>query len=114
MSKNKALVYVKNIPAAVLTKHEQTGPLRYEMRYLGEYLERTPCHMVCYQMPPRPESYFCEHLFPFFESLLPEGDNLIRICRELKIDEKDRFSQLLRLAMHDTIGDVTIRAVTEE
>ena len=109
MKKHKAIVNVKGTPAATLIQHAQPGPQRYELKYLPEYLERTPCYMVCYQMPPRPEAYYSEHLFPFFESLLPEGDNLERICRELKIDEQDRFSQLLRLAKHDTIGDVTVQ-----
>lgn len=109
MKEKQAIVFVKGIPAAVLIKHAQAGKQHFEMRYLNEYLERTPCHMVCYQMPPRVEPYYCEHLFPFFESLLPEGANLECICRELKLDEEDRFSQLLELARFDTIGDVTIR-----
>ncbi len=114
MKEEKAIVYVKGTPAAVLTRHSQAGERRFELQYLPEYLERTPCHTVCYQMPPRREPYYSEHLFPFFESLLPEGENLERICRELKIDEQDRFSQLLRLARHDTIGDVTVREVITE
>ena len=113
MKDRKAIVYVKNVPAALLIKHAQPGSLRYELQYLPEYLERTPCHMVCYQMPPRGEAYHSEYLFPFFESLLPEGENLQLTCRELKLDEHDRFSQLLRLARFDTIGDVTVREVIE-
>ena len=109
----RAIVYVKGEPAAVLIKHELQGDMRYEMRYLPEYLERTPCHMVCYQMPPRAEAYYSAELFPFFESLLPEGENLQRICQELKLDEDDRFAQLLRLARHDTIGDVTVHPWNE-
>lgn len=114
MTGNKAIVYVKNIPAAVLVKHCQAGASYYELQYLPEYLERTPCHTVCYQLQPRLQAYHSEHLFPFFESLLPEGENLVRICHELKLDEHDRFAQLLRLARHDTIGDVTVREIIEE
>lgn len=102
------MVYVKGEPAAVLIKHALPGDKRYEMRYLPEYLERTPCHMVCYHMPPQEAAYYSAELFPFFESLLPEGENLQRICLELKLDADDRFSQLLSLARHDTIGDVTV------
>lgn len=114
MKDQRATIYVKGIPAAVLTRHAQAGERHYELRYLPEYLAHAPCHMVCYQLPPRAEAYYSEHLFPFFESLLPEGDNLERICRELKLDEHDRFSQLLRIARHDTIGDVTVREETTE
>lgn len=114
MKKEKAIVYVKGTPAAVLTRHSQKGSRHYELQYLPEYLEQPTCHMVCYQMPPRQEPYYSEHLFPFFESLLPEGENLERICAELKLDEQDRFSQLLRLARHDTIGDVTVQEVIAE
>ena len=110
MNERRAIVYVKNVPAAQLLEHAQPGARRYELRYLPEYLQLKPCRMVCLHMPPRTEPYFSEHLFPFFESLLPEGDNLQRICRSLKLDEDDRFNQLLRLARHDTIGDVTVRA----
>ena len=114
MKKEKVIVYVKGTPAAVLTRHSQKGSRHYELQYLPEYLEQPTCHMVCYQMPPRQEPYYSEHLFPFFESLLPEGENLERICAELKLDEQDRFSQLLRLARHDTIGDVTVQEVIAE
>ena len=114
MKESKAIVYVKQIPAAVLVKHAQPGPQQYELQYLPEYLGAPPCHMVCYQLPPRPEPYYSEHLFPFFESLLPEGENLARVCYELRLDENDRFSQLLRLARHDTIGDVTVQELVEE
>ena len=114
MGNSQAIVYVKGVPAAVLTRHAQAGASHYTMQYLSEYLAKKPCYMVCYQMPPRPEPYFCDHLFPFFESILPEGENLERICRELKIDENDRFEQLLRLAGHDSIGDVTVRAMNQQ
>ncbi len=114
MKEEKVIVYVKGTPAAVLTRHSQKGSRHYELQYLPEYLEQPTCHMVCYQMPPRQEPYYSEYLFPFFESLLPEGENLERICAELKLDEQDRFSQLLRLARHDTIGDVTVQEVIAE
>ncbi|MGN0864871.1 MAG: HipA N-terminal domain-containing protein [Akkermansia sp.] len=114
MKEEKAIVYVKGTPAAVLTRHAQKGSRHYELQYLPEYLEQPTCHMVCYKMPPRQEPYYSEHLFPFFESLLPEGENLERICAELKLDEQDRFSQLLRLARHDTVGDVTVQEVIAE
>lgn len=114
MKESKAIVYVKRIPAAILIKHAEPGARHYELRYLPEYLGHPPCHMVCYQLPPRAEPYYAEHLFPFFESLLPEGENLDRLCYELKMDEKDRFGQLLRLARHDTIGDVTVHEIEEK
>ncbi|MBR5330760.1 MAG: HipA N-terminal domain-containing protein [Akkermansia sp.] len=114
MSARKAIIYVKGAPAAVLSKHPQPGPQRYVLQYLPEYLKSAPCHPVCYHMPPRPEAYYSEYLFPFFESLLPEGENLAYLCRALKLDEHDRFSQLLCLAGNDTIGDVTVRRIDEE
>lgn len=114
MSSRKAIVYVKGVPAAVLSKHPHLGQRQYELQYLPEYLKNAPCHPVCYHLPPRPEAYYSEHLFPFFESLLPEGESLEYLCRVLKLDEQDRFSQLLRLARYDTIGDVTVREQNEE
>lgn len=113
MKKREAIVYVKKVPAAVLTRYEQPGSQRYELRYLPEYLERSPCHMVCYHMRPRPEPYYGAELFPFFTSLLPEGENLQQICRTFRLDEEDYFSQLLFLAQNDTIGDVTVKEVRE-
>ena len=79
MKEERAIVYVKGTPAAVLTRHSQAGAWQYELQYLPEYLEQPTCHTVCYQMPPRQEAYHSGHLFPFFESLLPEGENLERI-----------------------------------
>ena len=114
MSTRKAIVYVKNTPAAVLCKYPQPGLQRYELQYLSDYLKTSPCHPVCYHLPPRQEPYYSEHLFPFFESLLPEGESLAYLCRALKLDEHDRFSQLLCLARYDTIGDVTLHEISEE
>lgn len=108
-----ALVLVKNVPAALLTKHAQPGAQRYELRYLPEYLQRKPCHMVCYHMPPRPEPYYSEYLFPFFSNMLPEGEFLKTVCRSCKLDETDCFGQLVFLARYDSIGDVTVQEITE-
>ena len=110
-----AIVYVKRIPAAELTEERRPGGgATYVLRYLPEYLERDGAGSVCTGMPRRKEAYVAEKLFPYFESILPEGDFARRVCREGRLDPHDRFGMLLVLAHTDTLGDVTVEERRDE
>ncbi|MBW6488067.1 HipA N-terminal domain-containing protein [Sulfurimonas sp.] len=47
-------------------------------------------------------------LFPFFFNLLSEGNLKSMQCRELKIDEDDNFTRLLKTTQENTIGAITV------
>ncbi len=69
-----AIVYVKQTPAAELTEERRPGGrATYVLRYLPEYLERDGAGSVCTGLPRRKEAYEADSLFPYFESILPEG-----------------------------------------
>lgn len=112
MRERKATVYVKNKPAAVLVEHAQPGIRRYELQYLPDYLEQKPCFPISLRLSPRPAPYFAEHLFPFFQNMLPEGENKKLTCKACKLDEDDLFGMLVHLAKYDTVGDVTVQEIT--
>jgi serine/threonine-protein kinase HipA len=56
--------------------------------------------------------YYFNVFPPFFDGLLPEGFNLDALCRNLKIDIDDSFSQLLAVGK-DGVGSITVEPVEE-
>ena len=113
MRERKAIVSVKNKPAAVLIEHAQPGTRRYELQYLPDYMEQKPCYPVSLRLRPRLDPYYAERLFPFFQNMLPEGENKKLTCKACKLDENDFFGILVYLAKYDTVGDVTIQEITD-
>lgn len=110
-----AIVYVKQIPAAELTEERRPGGgTTYVLRYLPEYLALEGVGSVCTGLPRRKEAYEADSLFPYFESILPEGDYARRVCKEGSLDPHDRFGMLLALAHTDTLEDVTVAERREE
>ena len=81
---------------------------RQMLCYLPEYLALPDAGSVCMALPRRKRAYESESLFPYFESILPEGDFARRVCREGLLDRDDRFGMLLALAHTDALGDVTV------
>ncbi|MFA0960359.1 HipA N-terminal domain-containing protein [Roseivirga sp. BDSF3-8] len=108
MSK-KAQVYNNGLLAGLLEKTEGEG---YIFSYDKEYLNNPDTFAISLTMPKAPEPYRSEVLFPFFFGLLSEGVNRQTQCRLLKIDEDDHFSLLLKTAGSDTIGSITIKALS--
>ncbi|MDO4543627.1 MAG: HipA N-terminal domain-containing protein [Clostridia bacterium] len=99
-----AYVYVRNLFAGEL-RETDAG---YEFTYDGAYLRLERPSAVSLTLPLQRESYTSNVLFPFFDGLIPEGWLLDEVCRNWKIDSKDRFGLLL-LACKDPIGNVSIR-----
>ena len=60
-------------------------------------------------LPKQKEPFVSKHLHPFFSNLLAEGNLKKRQCKQLKIDEEDEFTRLLKTANIDTIGAITVR-----
>ena len=66
---------------------------------------------VSLTMPFREEPYQSDYLFPVFTNMLPEGANRKIVCRSWRLDEKDFFGLLLKIATFDTIGAITVKEV---
>jgi len=99
----KAKVFVHGIPAGFLEEHQEGQGKRYLFSYLENY--RGDPVSLCMQ-PDRPRYEF-ESFPPFFDGVLPEGDQLEALLRQKKIDRSDLFSQLLAVG-GDLVGAVTV------
>ena len=81
------------------TERGRAYRLVYESSYQGPPISLT--------LPVRAEPYTFDRFPPFFDGLLPEGDQLEALLRQAKIDRDDPFLQLLTVGL-DMVGAVTI------
>ena len=98
-----AYVYVRNVFAGTLCETDSG----YSFSYDGDYLEAGNASAVSLTLPLSAEKYNSRTLFSFFDGLIPEGWLLNVVCRNWKIDIRDRFGLLL-IACRDGIGNVSI------
>lgn len=99
----QASVFYNGILAGTLTKTDDGFIFTYDEIYLES---KRPS--IALTLPKRPEPYKSAEFFPFFEGLLPEGENRKMFCKALRIDPKDSFRLLLKLASKETIGAITV------
>lgn len=102
MSK-QASVYFNGILAGTLSKSHEGFIFQYNEFYLAS---KNPS--IALTLPKRPEPYKSKELFAFFEGLLPEGENRKMYCTALKIDPRDSFKLLLKLATKESIGAISV------
>lgn len=105
----KAEVYCHDIKAGIIT--EEVSGKNYTFVYDSNYLADTTHEPISLTMPLRKEAYRSPVLFPFFTNMLPEGTNRKVVCRSHRLDEKDFFGLLLKIATFDTIGAVTVKEI---
>lgn len=107
----QASVFFNGILAGTLTKVEDnnkaTPRAHFIFSYDDFYLSQGK-PSIALDMPKRAEPYRSDFLFPFFEGLLPEGESRTLFCTQQKIDPRDSFSLLLKLAGKETIGAITV------
>lgn len=87
------------------------GVEEYSFRYDAAYLQ-TNLPAISLTLPKQAAAFVSPVLFSFFYGLLAEGVAKQLQCRELRIDENDHFTRLLRTAHTETIGAVTVRDIT--
>lgn len=105
----KAIVYCHDIEAGLL--EESTLGRGYTFTYDKQYMMDRTHDPVSLTMPFRERPYQSDYLFPVFTNMLPEGANRKIVCRSWRMDEKDFFGLLLKIATHDTIGAITLKEV---
>lgn len=102
--------------AAIFVNERRAGTLRQEPgRYVFEYESAyllTELPAISLTMPKSQRVYISPVLFPFFSGLLAEGTNRSLVTRAYRLDERDEFGLLLATARQQTIGAVTVRALT--
>lgn len=103
----KAHVYYNDTLAGTLEKL----PGGYRFEYRPEYVSASDLPSISLTLPKTMGAYESKNLFPFFYGLLAEGVNKATQCRELKIDENDHFTRLLKTIREDSIGAITVKEI---
>jgi len=104
----RAKVYYRNIVAGVLTKSTMG---QYTFAYAPAYLANAALPPISFSFPKSQAVYQSPHLFPFFFGLLSEGFNKGVQCKLFRIDEVDYFDHLLKTAMSETAGAITVKEI---
>ncbi len=81
----------------------------YLFSYDDEFLKDVNNFAISLTLPKQKEAFVSKHLHSFFSNLLAEGNLKKLQCKQLKIDEEDEFTRLLKTANIDTIGAITVR-----
>jgi len=97
----KAKIYNFGIFAGVLIEEEKKFIFQYDENYSGQ--------PVSLSMPIIQRNYTYNKFPPFFDGLLPEGNQLEALLRQTKIDRNDLLSQLVIIGK-DLVGSVTVEA----
>lgn len=106
----KANVYQNGILAGVL---EKIADDHYVFEYDPAYFDDPSQEAVSLTLSKSKMTHSNDHLFSFFFGLLAEGSLKALQCQQLKIDENDHFTRLIKTAHSDAIGRVTIKEITE-
>jgi serine/threonine-protein kinase HipA len=96
----KAAVFVNDTLAGTLAEIEN----RYEFEYAEGYTGPS----VSLTMPVHKQKFSFTTFPPFFDGLLPEGQQLEGLLRQHKVDRTDYFSQLLAVG-NELVGNVTVK-----
>ena len=107
MQPQAAEVLFNGVVAGVLRRAGQ----QYSFRYRVAYLQGAQ-PAISLTLPKQKEAFVSPVLFSFFYGLLAEGVAKQIQCQELKINENDHFTRLLRTANTETIGAVTVREIS--
>jgi len=106
----KGNVYRNDILVGIISKEDKQYKYVYHSGYLN-YLDALP---ISVNLPIQKEPFNSTTLFSFFANMLAEGNIKDIQCRELKIDENDHFTRLLKTTANNTIGSITVEEIIEE
>lgn len=101
----KAKVFVNDILAGRLieTDKKKEYIFEYEHNYSGPPISLT--------MPINQKKYEFQKFPPFFDGVLPEGQQLEALLRHAKLDRGDYFGQLIKVG-NELVGAVTVEEET--
>jgi len=92
----------------ILSKLDDTT---YTFQYSKIYLDNPQARNISVNFPLQPEEFKSEYLFAFFFNMLSEGNVKKAQCRNMKIDEDDSFTRLIKTAKDDVIGSITVEEI---
>lgn len=82
----------------------------YHFEYENAFIEDDTALPISVTMPKTQKRYHSKELFPYFKSILSEGENRTQICKALRIDPSDDWSLLALTCQYDTIGAITVKS----
>jgi len=103
--------------AKILRNTQEVGILSklddvtYTFQYSQIYLDDSQAKNIAVNFPLQPEEFKSEYLFAFFFNMLSEGNVKKAQCKNMKIDEDDNFTRLLKTAKDDVIGSITVEDI---
>lgn len=97
-------VYVNHQRAGILTELKRSH--QYQFLYHHEY-KGPPVSLT---MPVRSVPYTYDRFPPFFDGLLPEGNQLEALLKQGKLDRDDYFGQLIAVGK-DMVGAVSVEGI---
>ncbi len=106
----KGKIYYKDCYAGILT---ETNDGEFVFQYDKQYVIEHPSDFITFTMPVTEKPYTEKRLFPFFESLIPEGWLLDIASKNWKINKNDRMGLLLACCQN-CIGAVSVIPIPEE
>lgn len=104
----QAHILRNNTIVGTLTKNDDSS---FSFLYSQKYLSSHRAKNISVNFPLQVEAFHSETLFAFFFNMLSEGNIKKAQCRNLKIDEKDNFTRLLKTANSDVIGSITVQEI---
>ena len=103
--------------AKILRNSQEVGTLTklddntYTFQYFQTYLDDPQSKNISVNFPLQAEKFRSPYLFAFFFNMLSEGNVKKAQCRNMKIDEDDSFTRLLKTAQDDVIGSITVEEI---
>jgi serine/threonine-protein kinase HipA len=81
----------------------------YHFEYDDDFLADPNTLPISVNLPKTRKVYHSTDLFPYFKSMLSEGENREQICKAFSIDPSDDWSLLALSCQYDTIGAITVK-----
>ena len=104
----QANIYRNNIIVGILSKLDDSS---YEFQYNLDYLSSNNAKNISVNFPLQEKAFTSTELFAFFFNMLAEGNIKKAQCRNMKIDESDSFTRLLKTVKDDVIGSITVEEI---
>ena len=95
--------------AGIITEADEG---QFIFQYDKNFVKQHPDDFITFTMPVREQPYEANHLFPFFEGLIPEGWLLDIATKSWKINPNDRMGLLLACCQ-DCIGAVSVKPLEQ-
>lgn len=99
----QAKIMIDDTFAGILTEDDTGFIFTYDL----DYLKSQPEKAVSLSLPLQEDPFKADHLFPFFDGLIPEGWLLSVVEKNWKGNSKDRMGLLLATCK-DCIGNISV------